>query len=64
MPFGVVVWAFPSANFIGPGARTHEDERGEIEVGAFRGKRLLPFLAQSGWAFRISVTVFWRVGGS
>ena len=40
--------------------RPHKDERGEIEVGAFRGKRLLPFLAQSGWAFRISVTFFWR----
>ncbi len=43
VPFGVVVRALPSANFIGPGTRTHEDEGGEIEVGAFRRKRLLPF---------------------
>ena len=64
MPFGVVVWALPSANLVGPGARTDEDERGEIEVGAVRGKRLLPFLAQSGWAFRISVTFFCRAGES
>ena len=50
MPFGVVVGALPSANFIGPGARTHEDEHGEVEVGAFRGKRLLPlFVIRMGF---------------
>ena len=43
VPFGVVVWALPSANFIRPGARTNEDEGGEVEVGAFGGKRLLHF---------------------
>ena len=50
MPFGVVVWALPSANFIGPGTRTHQNEGGEIEVGAFRRKRLLPlFVVQVGF---------------
>src|ERR1035441_1074599 len=44
VPFGVVVWALPSANFIRPGARTHKEEGREIEGGTFRGKRLLPFL--------------------
>jgi hypothetical protein len=44
MPLGVVILVSKPANFIRPGARPHEDERGQVQVWGAGSERSCPLL--------------------